>query len=212
MDGQTIRGVLTADSQQAALRSLDEQALFPMEVAEGGEATKALMGGKKKVRPGVVAVTYSQLADLLRAGVPALRALDVLCRQTANAALTEILREVREDLAGGQTLADAMAKHPNAFPELHTSMIRAGERGGFLEDVLARIAAFTERQNELRNKLIGSIIYPCILMFMGFSIVTLLLVFVVPRVRQFLRGDLPFMTTVLFNLSDVIREQWMWVV
>jgi len=206
MDGQTIRGVLTADSQQAALRSLDEQALFPVDVAEGGEATKSLMGGKKKVRPGVVAVMYSQFSDLLRAGVPALRSLDVLIRQTANPALTEILKEVREDIAGGQTLADAMAKHPNAFSELHTSMIRAGERGGFLEDVLSRIATFTERQNELRGKLIGSIIYPIVLVVVGITIVTLLLTMVVPKIRGFLTGDLPAMTRALFAVSDVLSH------
>lgn len=208
--GKTITGVLTADSQQAALRLLDEQALFPMDVREGGVAsTSQLTGRRKRVRLSTVAVMYSQLADLLKAGVPALRALDVLCKQTANAALVEILREVRDDLSGGQTLADAMAKHPNAFNELHVSMIRAGEKGGFLEDVLTRIAAFTERQDELRNKLIGSMLYPMILMMVGGGVVIFLLVSVVPKVRQFLRGDLPTMTKVVFGLCDFLRDNGM---
>lgn len=206
--GETVTGVLTADTQQAALRTLDEQSLFPVEINEGGEASKALMGGKKKVSMTVVATLYSQFADLLRAGVPALRSLDVLCKQTTNKALAETLREVREDVSGGQTLADAMAKHPNAFPDLHTSMIRAGERGGFLEDVLSRIAGFTERQNEIRSKLLGSLAYPCILMFVGVGIVTFILAWLVPKVKGFLRGDLPTATKMLFGLSDVIRDSW----
>ncbi len=207
-DGRTVTGVLTADSEQAALRALDEQALFPVSLGEGGVASKSrLTGRRKRVRLSTVAVMYSQLADLLRAGVPALRALDVLCKQSANAALKEILTEVREDLSGGHTLADAMAKHPTAFSELHVSMIRAGEKGGFLEEVLARIAAFTERQDELRNKLIGSMLYPVLLMVVGGGVVTFLLVNVVPKVRQFLRGDLPIMTQWVFWFCDVLREQ-----
>lgn len=205
-DGKTVTGVLTADSQQAALRMLDEQALFPVRVDEGGGASKSLTGKRKKIRGSKVAVLYSQMADLLRAGVPALRALEVLSRQNPNAALVEILREVKDDLAGGQTLADAMAKHPNAFNELHTSMIRAGEKGGFLEDVLARIATFTERQDELKNKLFGALIYPMLLMVVGGGVVVFLLTSVVPRVRQFLKGDLPAMTQFVFGACDFLKE------
>jgi len=204
-EGKTISGVLTAENQQQVLRTLDEQMLFPVEVREGGKA-KALGGGKKKVSPKRIAVVYSQFADLLRAGVPALRALDVLHRQNSNAVLKEVLKEVREDLSSGQTLADAMTKHPNAFSPLHVSMIRAGEKGGFLEDVLQRIAVFTERQNELRNKLIGSLMYPAILLSVGLTVVIFLLVSVVPKVRGFLRGELPKMTQVVFALCDFLKE------
>lgn len=208
MAGETRQGMLTAESYQAALRSLGEQALYPVQVAEGGEATRSLLGGKRRVKRAKVAEMYAQLADLLKAGVPAMRALDVLCRQSSSPVLAEVLREVREDISGGQTLADAMAKHPNAFPELHTSMIRAGERGGFLEDVLSRLAAFTEKQNEMNAKIIGSMAYPAILMTLGFAMVTTILVWLVPKVKDFLRGELPPMTKVLFGLSDFLREQW----
>jgi general secretion pathway protein F/type IV pilus assembly protein PilC len=210
--GQTVSGVLTADNQQQVLRNLDELALFPVEVREGGKAARALGGGRRKVSPKRIAVVYSQFADLLRAGVPALRALDVLHRQNANAVLKEILREVREDLSSGQTLADAMSKHPNAFNPLHVSMIRAGEKGGFLEDVLQRIAVFVDRQNELRNKLVGALLYPAILVFVGSGIVTFLLVNVVPKVRQFLRGELPAMTKMLFGLCDFLTQYGMMLV
>lgn len=206
VDGKTVTGVLTADSQQHVLRTLDEQSLFPVDVHEGGKAQSSAGSRKRKVKPAKVAVIYSQFADLLRAGVPALRSLDVLHKQTSNPVLKEVLAEVREDLSSGDTLADAMEKHPNAFNPLHVSMIRAGEKGGFLEEVLSRIAIFTERQNELRNKLIGSMLYPAILMTVGGGIVVFLLMVVVPKVRSFLRGDLPVMTQIVFAACDFLQE------
>jgi len=210
LEGKTIRGVLSAESESQALRSLDEQSLFPIDLREGGVA-RSLGGRKKKVKPAVVAIMYSQFSDLLRAGVPALRSLDVLSRQTSNAVLREVLNEVRDSISGGHTLADAMAEHPNAFSPLHVSMIRAGEKGGFLEDVLARIALFTERQNELRNKLVGACLYPAILMCVGGIIVTFLLVVVVPKVRQFLRGEIPALTQMIFHLCDFLRDNGLFV-
>jgi general secretion pathway protein F/type IV pilus assembly protein PilC len=209
--GQMVSGVLAADTQAQVLRSLDEQALFPVDVREGGKAARSLGGGKRKVKSKHIAVVYSQFADLLRAGVPALRSLDVLHKQSSNTVLKEVLKEVREDISSGQTLADAMTKHPNAFNPLHVSMIRAGEKGGFLEDVLVRIAIFTERQNELRNKLIGAMMYPAILMFVGTIVVLFLLLNVVPKVRSFLRGDLPTMTQIVFALCDFLKEYGIYV-
>lgn len=211
IQGQTVTGVLAADSQQQALRTLDDQALFPVEVREGGKASVGVGGKKRKVGGGAAAVFYAQFADLLRAGVPALRSLDVLFKQTHNAVLKEVLKEVREDLASGQTLGDAMEKHPNAFPPLHVAMIKAGEKGGFLEEVLARIAVFTERQNELKNKVLGSMLYPAVLAFVGIGIIIFLLTVVVPQVRGFLKGDLPVLTQIVFAMCDFLQENGLYV-
>ena len=208
-DGQSITGILTADNQQSALRSLDDLSLFPVDIREGGKAQKALGAGKRKVRPATVAVFYSQFADLLRAGVPVLRSLDVLSKQSSNVVLKEVLNEVKDDLSGGQTLAEAMRSQPNAFSPLHVSMIKAGEQGGFLEDVLVRIAIFTERQNELKSKLIGAMAYPCILMMVGTGIVIFMLLKVVPQIRQFLKGELPWITQVVFAVGDLLQAYWM---
>ncbi len=204
--GQTVTGVLTAESRQAALRTLDDRALFPVNVNEGGQATKAtLTGRRRRVRLKVLVGFYSQLSDLLRAGVPVLRALDVLARKSGNLLMAEILKEIHNDVSGGEPLADAMAKHPNAFTNLAIAMVRAGEQGGFLEDVLTRISVLTERQDELRNKLIGSMIYPMVLLFVGLSVVTGLMTWVVPRLRGLLdRVEKPFVTTLLFGMSDLV--------
>ena len=212
-NGQTITGVLTAESQQAALRTLDERALFPISVSEGGQAAKTVLPGRKRrLKLRVLTGFYSQLSDLLRAGVPVLRALDVLGRQSANPLLSEILKEVHADVSGGETLAEAMAKHPNAFNNLAVAMVRAGEQGGFLEDVLTRISIFTEKQDELKNKLIGSMIYPCVLMGAGVIVVSFLMAYVVPQIRGLLdRVEKPWLTTVVFALSDFVRADGLYV-
>ncbi len=209
--GQTVSGVLTAESQQAVMRMLDDRALFPLYVAEGGQAEKsAFTGRRKRLSLRVLTAFYSQLSDLLRAGVPVLRAIDVLARQESNPLLTEILREVHNDVSSGSTLADAMLKHPSAFNSLAVAMVRAGEQGGFLEDVLQRIAIFTERQDELRNKLIGSMIYPCILVVVGLSVVSFLMVWIVPKIRPLIDRlpNKPVITTLLFAISDFMIHRW----
>lgn len=211
--GQTVTGVLTAENRMAALRTLDDKALFPLDVAEGGKADRAtLTGGRKKVRLKTLMGFYSQLADLLRAGVPVLRSLDVLAKQASDPLLAEIVKDIHNDVSSGEPLADAMAKHPNAFNDLAIAMVRAGEQGGFLEDVLARIAIFVERQDELRNKLIGSMIYPAVLLFAGVTVVTSLMLFVVPKIRGFMETvDKPWVTDLLFATSDFMQERGLWV-
>ncbi len=216
--GQQVNGTLTAENHQAALRALDDRQLFPIQVREGSMGGQSLFGGRKRgVGLGVLAQFYGQMADLLRAGVPLLRSLDVLTRATPNATLKSILREVKDDVAGGEGLAEAMEKHPHVFNELYVSMVRAGEKGGFLEDVLSRASGFVERQNELRNKLIGSMVYPIILLTVGFGVVIMILTFVVPKLRPFLerleaKGELPALTLGLFAVCDFLRDYWLFMV
>lgn len=212
-DGKAVVGTLTAENQQTVLRMLDEESLFPVSVREGGVASRRVIGtGHKRVKLRHVIAFYNQMADLLRAGVPMLRTLDTLGRLTNNSVLAEVIKEVREDVAGGTTLAESMARHPNAFNPLHAAMIKAGESGGFLEDVLQRLATFSERQDELRSKLLGSLIYPCVLVFAGGSIVTFLMVFVVPKFRNFLREEhFNIMTKIVFGASDFLQVYYLLV-
>lgn len=210
-EGQTVKGILAAENQAAALRTLDDRALFPVAVTEGAEAGgTAILGGRRRVKLRYQAVFYTQLADLLRAGVPLLRGLDVLARQNERSGLGPIVKALAEDVAGGEPLADAMRKHPHVFKELHVSMVAAGERGGFLEDVLHRIGGFIERQDELRNKLLGSMIYPCILMAGGLGVVAFMMTYIVPKIRPIIErsGKMPPLTKVLFGMSDSFGAYW----
>lgn len=197
----------------AAARVLDERSLLPIEVEEQASQQRSLLTGRRRrVSASKVGQTYEQLADLLRAGVPILRALDVLSQQSSSAALGQVLRELRDDVSGGDALADAMRQHPHVFPDLHAAMVRAGEKGGFLEDVLARLSEFVARQDALKNKFIGALIYPSILLFGAIGAVSFIMAYVVPKIRSVLEGqNLPLPTQIVFGVSDVMREHGLWL-
>lgn len=212
--GQQITGVLTASTKQDALSSLSAKNLFPVRIdlAESTKTDQKKVGRRVGARH--LSVFYSQLADLLKSGVPLLRSLELLSRQSVNPTLKLVVHDVRDQVADGTRLAESMRQHPKVFGELAISMIRAGEEGSFLEDVLKRIAAFTEHQQELKSRVVGSMVYPAFLMGMGSLIVSVMLVFFVPqfepifdRMRE--RGGLPWATTMLLSFSHFAQNYWM---
>lgn len=207
--GDSVTGTIVADTVNAAARMLDERSLLPVQVNEVATVKRSVLGGRR-VSSSVVGTTYEQLADLLRAGVPVLRALDVLSKQSSNKEFQRVLREVHDDVAGGDTLAAALEKHGHVFPSLHIAMIKAGERGGFLEDVLTRISQFVQRQDELKNRFIGAMIYPAVLMSVGLAAVVFLMTFVVPKIRSLLeRQELPILTKIVFAISDALKQHYL---
>ncbi|HID21403.1 MAG TPA: type II secretion system F family protein, partial [Planctomycetaceae bacterium] len=130
----------------------------------------------------------------------------LLERQATQPALKLVLQDVRDQVADGMALADALRRHPKVFTELAVSMVRAGEEGSFLEDVLKRVADFTEHQEDLKSRLIGSVAYPAFLLVIGSLIVTTMIVWFVPKfepifARMERRGQLPWATTALMTLS-----------
>jgi general secretion pathway protein F len=209
--GARNQGTLTANSEREVMAMLDARGLFPMRIAPAKSAVtgKSVFSFGRRVKSRHLATFYSQLADLLHAGVPLLRSLDILERQSAQPALSEVLREVRAKVADGTGLAQAMAVYPNIFSELAVSMIRAGQEGGFLEDVLRRVADFTEHQEDLKSKVIGAMAYPVFLMIIGTIVLTILLVFFVPKFEPIFKkldekGELPFITQALMAISHFV--------
>ena len=210
LSGRQVSGVLSAASEQDALGSLAAKSLFPVRISltDGAKTEKQLTKGRVRARH--LAVFYTQLADLLRSGVPLLRSLELLERQTSQQTLKHVIQDVREHVADGTRLAEAMKHHPRTFGELGVSMVRAGEEGGFLEDVLKRIAAFTEHQEELKARVVGAMVYPLFLLVMGSGIVMAMLVFFVPKFtpifdRMADQGSLPWATTALMSLSESMQ-------
>jgi general secretion pathway protein F len=212
--GQRSTGVLTANNEREASSQLDGRGLFPVSIQLKQQRGKQFFGGGVGGR--VIATFYSQLADLLRSGVPLLRSLDLLERMGNNKRLQAAVRDVRAKVADGTGLAQAMNGHPKVFNELAVSMVRAGQEGGFLEDVLKRVADFTEKQEDLKSKVIGALAYPIFLSIAGFGILLVLFVFFVPKFQPIFAklektGDLPAITGYLMAFSRFLGSHWWWM-
>ena len=209
--GQRSTGNLVANSEREVVAMLDARGLFPVRIAA---AKTASITGKtgKRVGSRHMATMYAQLADLLHSGVPLLRSLDILENQSSQPALSAVMREVRAKVADGTALAEAMALHPRVFNELAVSMVRAGQEGGFLEDVLRRIADFTEHQEDLKSKIIGAMAYPVFLAGVGFAVLLILVIGFVPRFEPVFqkleeKGELPVLTVGLMATSHFLIEK-----
>ncbi len=208
-------GTLTASSEREAALMLDARGLFPVSITRNKD--RAAGGSVRRVKGRVISAFYAQLADLLQSGVPLLRALDILEKQNSNQALVFALREVRAKVADGANLADAMKPYPKVFNELSVSMVRAGQEGGFLEDVLRRIADFTEHQEDLKAKVVGSMAYPVLLAIMGFIILNVLVIFFVPKFEPIFerlktKGELPSLTIFIIGLSHFGQNNFWWII
>ncbi len=211
MSGQEVKGLLTAGTETEVVSTLSSRELFPLkiELAESAKSDDRLRGRRVKARD--LATFYSQLSDLLRSGVPLLRSLELLQRQTRNKVLKVVLQEVRDEVSNGTRLAEALRQHSNVFSELAVSMVRAGEEGSFLEDVLRRIADFTEHQEDLKGKVVGATVYPLFLIVIGGGILTIMMVWFVPKFepvfsRLEARGELPWATTAVVGISDTLAN------
>ena len=211
--GAAISGLIAANSPQDALAQLSARQIFPLKIEMAETAKTQQKQVSRRVPARHLASFYSQLADLLKSGVPLLRSLELLEGQTRQPALKAVLSEVRASVADGTRLYDAMRVHPKAFSELVCSMVRAGEEGGFLEDVLKRIAAVTEHQEEMKSKVIGALVYPMFLVVVGTAVVSILIVFFVPKFAGTFdamkeRGELPWATSALMGISESVQGYW----
>jgi general secretion pathway protein F/type IV pilus assembly protein PilC len=209
--GTKSTGTVTAGSEREAAAQLDAKGLFPISIAlaaGSGEGKFTLFSG---VSGRQLATMYGQLADLLQAGVPLLRSLELLERATTNKRLQAVMRDVRMNVAEGTGLAQAMAKHPRVFDDLVVSMVKAGQEGGFLEDVLARTAAFVEHQEDMKGKVVGAMAYPAFLMVAGALVLYILITVFVPKFEPVFeglkaKGRLPEITQVLLAVSHVLTN------
>lgn len=208
--GQRVEGTVAAGSEREALASLAARELFPLKVTTDKNAVVASQTGEAiKVKSAIVAPVYSQLAALLRSGVPLLRSLRVLREQTSNKNLGAVLDDIVNRVEEGSTLADAMARNPKAFDELSVSIVRAGGEGGFLEEALERVATFTEQQGELRSRVVGALAYPAVLFSICVLAVAGLMILVVPNFKEIFddlasQGKLPAVTHVLLAISEFV--------
>lgn len=232
--GHETEGLIEAESQNRVIAILREKNLFPTKVEEIGKKTSGLSapgakgeakGGLKTeirlpsfltalFRPGVsskqLTVFTRQLATLLDAGLPLLRALHILQKQEQNLTLRDAINSMAEAVEGGSTFAEAMAQQPRVFDKLYVNMIRAGEAGGALEKVLERLADFMEKAQRVRNKIKGAMVYPIVVLLMTVGILTFMMLVILPKFNEIFRdllgdtGQMPPLTKFVMGVSEAV--------
>lgn len=207
--GARVAGRLTDTDEQSATERLREMGHFPTEIRAAAVGATATL--RAKVKPADLTVFSRQLANLVRGGLPLLRAFTALIEHTDNLELRQILVEVRSELEGGSTLSDALATHPEAFPPLYVNMVHAGEESGALQEVLEWLANLMERDQAQRSQIRSALAYPLLLVIVGSLAVTALLVFLIPRfvtIFEELGQALPLPTQILLTVSSGLAHWW----
>jgi len=210
--GKLLGGTLEADNEQAVVAKLRQLGYAPVSIEaekSAGMKTELRLPGSGRVKLKDLAVFSRQFATMINSGLSLLRALTILGEQTTNKRLAQIVTLVRAEVEKGTSLSAAMAKHPKAFNRLYVSMVRAGEVGGFLDQVLVKVAETFEKEVALRGKIKSAMTYPVVVFAMVLMIVSAMLLFIVPTFESLyesLGGTLPLPTRVLMGASNGLRR------
>ncbi|MBM4353993.1 MAG: type II secretion system protein GspF [Deltaproteobacteria bacterium] len=236
-NGRAVRGVLDADNPRDLKDALRRQGIFLSEYksmegggAEAGEAPRRPGGQKggmthaaeahgkgggfrlgKRVKVMELAEVTRQLSTLLKAAIPVVDCITAVSKQSSNVNLQRVLNEIRRAVTEGKSLGNALADHPAVFNDLYVNMVRAGESSGTLDIVFSRLADFTEAQAKLRSRLIGAMTYPLVMMGVGVIIVSLMMMFVVPKLTAMFTDmgqKLPALTRGLIWISEYFQDWW----
>jgi len=215
--GREHRGILEGDTPRQVRQLLRERALLPVAVeavAREERAARPSFSLARRVSAADMSLFTRQLATLCKAGLPLEEALLAVSQQTEKPRLQSIVLGVRAKVMEGHTLADGFADFPRVFPEIYRATVSAGEQAGHLDAVLERLADYTESREEIRQKVLGAMLYPICLSVMCVAIVSGLLVYVVPKVVGVFRSSharLPIMTRALIAFSDFMRVYGIWL-
>ncbi|HTY48523.1 MAG TPA: type II secretion system inner membrane protein GspF [Steroidobacteraceae bacterium] len=215
--GREHRGILEGDTPRQVRALLRERALLPVAVeavARQERAAGRSTGFGRRVSASDMSLFTRQLATLCKAGLPLEEALLAVSQQTEKPRLQSIVLGVRSKVMEGHTLADGLADFPRVFAEIYRATVSAGEQAGHLDAVLERLADYTESREEIRQKVLGAMLYPICLSVMCVAIVSGLLVYVVPKVVGVFKSShaqLPFMTRALIAFSDFMRVYGIWL-
>ncbi len=219
--GNTTSGTIEAENKNTATATLIKQGYRPLVIKQqktGFDPNNIKIpgiGGKVKSKD--IVVFTRQLATMVNAGVPLIRALATLQQQTENEAFKEILENVTKDVESGMTLADSMEKHPKAFSEIYVNMVKAGEAGGILDDILKKLATQQEKDASMKKKIKSSMSYPLVLVVIMIIAFFILTVWVLPSMTEMIVNlanedtELPLSTRALVGLSDFMSSYW-WVI
>lgn len=205
--GGVLQDQIEAEDTRAVASTLRQQGLLVIDIKEQGVGQKDILEPFKKVKLDEVVIFTRQFATMINAGLPIVRSLYILGEQTTNKKLTDTVVQVRKDVEAGLALSESLAKHPKVFNRLYVEMVRAGEIGGILDEVLLRIASQLEKDQELRRKVKSAMTYPTVVLILAVVAAAFMLVFIVPifaKMFKDLGGTLPLPTRIAMGLSSLL--------
>jgi type IV pilus assembly protein PilC len=223
--GREIRDEVEARSENEAAEKIRRKGLFPTRVqakaggggARAGAAVAPMAVGKKTMAFGFHVSSKDltnftrQFATLMDAGLPIVRSLDILQNQQKVGLLKSVIGQVREDVEGGSSLSEAMARHPRVFDRLYVNMIKAGEAGGVLDTILTRLAEFREKSLRLRRQIIRALVYPIAVTVIAIAILILIMIVVIPEFKRMfdeMGTTLPRTTEILLGVAEIVKTWW----
>jgi type IV pilus assembly protein PilC len=209
-NGDLRTATIDASSRDDVIAQLRKQRLSVVKIDQ--DATKKIGRGAIKTRD--VVIFTRQFSTMINSGLPLVQALTILAEQTDNKALAEVTKKVVFDVESGNTVADALSKHPRAFTNLYVNMVAAGEAGGILDTILLRLATFLEKNDALVRKVKGAMIYPAVIMSVAGIAVVTLLIFVIPVFAGMFASAgqaLPLPTRIVIGASGFLKHYW-WII
>lgn len=221
--GTTVEGLIEAQSDEEAIDKINSLGYLPMKIEQTlskgvkSEAPSTLVStsgrSSAKIRNRDITSFSQQMASLLRAGVPLLRALLIIAEPSENNHFKNLLHSIHSQINQGATFSSALAKYPKLFPPLYLALISAGESSGNLDQVLVKITAHRQKQEEILSKIRSALTYPILMALTGIGTIVFMLTFVMPRLLGIfsnLGGDLPLPTQILIQFSNALRQAWVW--
>ena len=211
--GQIMKGQLDVASKDDVMKHIKQNKMMMVNIREAPKQI-TFSFKRKGVSTRDIVIFTRQFATMINAGLPLVQSLDILAKQTENAALADVTRQVVYDVESGHTLADAFSKHPKAFTDLYVNMVAAGEAGGILDTILLRLATFLEKNDALVRKVKGAMVYPGVIFTVAGVAVAVLLIFVIPTFQAMFASvnlELPLPTRIVIGASQLLINYW-WVI
>lgn len=213
--GKYLSGVLEAENREAVIQSLLAQNYSVLSLKEAAASSKDITLSFGRVKTRDLVLMTRQLATMISAGLSIIRCFNILEQQASNAKLKTALRDVKQDISEGLPLWQALTKHPHIFSNIYISMVKAGELGGMLDEVLERLCLHLEREQEINAKIKSASIYPVIISIFAVLMMMGIMIFVMPMFVDMFKSygaELPGPTRMLIKVSDFLRGYWMiWI-
>ncbi len=207
--GSRITGEIRSTNLAMARAELRRQGVTPLKLRK--KTASLFSSRKKKITSADIAVFSRQMATMMSAGVPMVQAFDIVGRGHENPSMMELILNIKGDVEGGTSLADALKKHPLYFDDLFVNLVRAGEHAGVLETLLHKIALYKEKTESIKGKIKKALFYPAAVIIVAIIVTAIIMIFVIPQFEQLFKGfgaDLPVFTRIVINIAHFVQNFW----